>query len=353
MTIISADVHPSFTIHQSPNATSPQQTCLEYDTVLKRDTCYDMASRNGIRLEMLLEWNAPKLDCSRLFIGQKLCVHRYIYKDPSSKSDRRPSFIDPSLCMSQWTVGPTDTCYKISTVSQVPLKKILEINAHSLAGFNCSHLTVGSIVCLGGIMDEGHLDDDFNLNDGLFDTPSSSTHHSLSKRYYRKVVKRRKSKIQPYRPRPQPQAKKYHSPAPSANKKSYSDEGALAETNQARKAVGVAPLSWDHDLAAHAQKYSQYLASQGCQLVHSHEKGQGENLYASYGSSSNSLGQAVRLWLREKWEQGQGSLNHFTQVVWSGTKTMGCAKGVNKDKNCQVVTCRYNPPGNVIGRRPY
>ena len=40
---------------------------------------------------------------------------------------------------------------------------------------------------------------------------------------------------------------------------------------------------------------------------------------------------------------------HFTQVVWKGSKTLGC--GIATGKYSWVV-CRYGPPGNMMGDFP-
>jgi pathogenesis-related protein 1 len=233
----------------------------------------------------------------------------------------------------QWHVGKGDTCQEISKVTGVSVEKLIEINKASPTGFNCSNLPIGSVVCLGS--EEESSASFLDQGDDVFS--------HLEARYWKKKRKYAVKVVQ----------SKVSSGKVSAN--AFYDQGALEETNKARRAVGVGPLSWDHKLASSALQYSQYLASQGCKLVHSHEPGHGENLYAMYGSSggSTSLANAVQLWVKEKWHWTMGQLNHFTQVVWSGTQKMGCAQGVNHEKNCQVVTCRYWPQGNIIGRKPF
>ncbi|KAL6210012.1 hypothetical protein ACLB2K_020950 [Fragaria x ananassa] len=66
--------------------------------------------------------------------------------------------------------------------------------------------------------------------------------------------------------------------------------------NAARAAVGVAPLTWDDQVARFAQDYANTHVGD-CQLVHS--GGQyGENLAMSTGDLSGT--DAVNLWIREK-----------------------------------------------------
>lgn len=72
---------------------------------------------------------------------------------------------------------------------------------------------------------------------------------------------------------------------------------------------------------------------------------------------------AVDLWYNEGSQYNYSNpgfspaTGHFTQVVWVGSKQLGCAvgncpNGVNvSGQNWQypMYFCEYNPPGNVIG----
>ncbi|EFJ45355.1 hypothetical protein VOLCADRAFT_106085 [Volvox carteri f. nagariensis] len=50
--------------------------------------------------------------------------------------------------------------------------------------------------------------------------------------------------------------------------------------------------------------------------------------------------------------RGQTSeIGAFTQVVWASTAQVGC--GAARGTNCYVVSCRYAPPGNIIGDSYY
>ena len=288
-------------IHLNTSSLALSHQCIDFYTIKSSDTCFDIASQYGITMDLMHAWN-PSLSCKHLIPGKSMCVQ--------GLSMGIPSFINPSQCVQQWHVQTNDTCADISLVTSVPTKTLEAINRDSPAGFDCHNLKVGSVVCLG---------------------PEQKSPRLLARH-------------------------KVHSKSLHAHEKSaffMHDDGALEETNRARKAVGVKPISWDASLAKAAYQYSQHLASQGCKLVHSGQHGQGENLYASYGSSSGSMANAVKLWVKEKWNWTRGQMNHFTQVVWSGTSKMGCAKGINTQKKCQVVTCRYWPQGNIIGRKPY
>jgi hypothetical protein len=46
-----------------------------------------------------------------------------------------------------------------------------------------------------------------------------------------------------------------------------------------------------------------------------------------------------------------GVCGHYTQIVWRKTRSVGCA--VAADPGREVWVCEYDPPGNVVGYRPY
>ena len=63
--------------------------------------------------------------------------------------------------------------------------------------------------------------------------------------------------------------------------------------------------------------------------------------------------QGIQMWIDEKpgWTYGSGEFNHYTQVMWEGSKEVGCA--LYQKSGCGVVVCRYLPAGNVVGRNPW
>jgi hypothetical protein len=84
---------------------------------------------------------------------------------------------------------------------------------------------------------------------------------------------------------------------------------------------------------------------------HSHIAGLGENLAeASY--SSFTCTDAVNLFVAERkycpCPTFSEQTGHFTQVVWKGTTAVGC--GWAQCNGFVLITCRYSPPGNVIGQ---
>ncbi|OIV91603.1 hypothetical protein TanjilG_09015 [Lupinus angustifolius] len=125
--------------------------------------------------------------------------------------------------------------------------------------------------------------------------------------------------------------------------------------NQARKEVGVGPLSWNKTLEAYAQNYANGRVKD-CQMEHSNGP-YGENLAEGYGDMKGS--DAVKFWLTEKPNYNYESnscvndeCGHYTQIVWRNSVYLGCAR-VKCDNNWVFVICNYSPPGNYMGERPY
>ncbi|KAF8516969.1 PR-1-like protein [Hysterangium stoloniferum] len=127
----------------------------------------------------------------------------------------------------------------------------------------------------------------------------------------------------------------------------------LSTHNAARAAHGASPLTYSQSLAAKAQQWVD-----GC--VFKHSGGTlgpfGENLAAGTGDGYG-IKEAIASWTGEASEYNSNNPvpSHFTQVVWKGTKEVGCAL-----KNCNGIfdssfglahfyTCEYSPQGNVLG----
>jgi pathogenesis-related protein 1 len=144
-------------------------------------------------------------------------------------------------------------------------------------------------------------------------------------------------------------------------------EEILAVHNQARKALGVAPLVWSQDLAGFAQQWAEKCAADNCRLGHRPYAGKwkqlyGENCAMNYGEKYGAKAPAVQgcyQWLAEKKfykRKKQGSdwykTGHYTQMVWRKSTEMGV--GVAKCRNGgYIVVANYNPAGNMIGETAY
>jgi pathogenesis-related protein 1 len=131
--------------------------------------------------------------------------------------------------------------------------------------------------------------------------------------------------------------------------------GLTAAHNDARAEVGVPPLKWSRELARHAQSWAEKLAKDGCALEHRRDDPYGENLYWSSGAASASA--VVAKWAAEasgynhRRNSCKGVCGHYTQMVWSDTRSLGC--GVASCDNGEVWVCNYDPPGNVVGQSPH
>lgn len=125
--------------------------------------------------------------------------------------------------------------------------------------------------------------------------------------------------------------------------------------------VNTPDLVWNAKLANDAQGYALQLANSGT-FRHS-GVGDGENLYVGTGSSVKPFSIAAYLWYEERNRFnynsifnynffGIGKLGHFTQMVWSNSRQVGCA-GASISVGGGVKTyyvCRYSPAGNVRGK---
>jgi uncharacterized protein YkwD len=160
-----------------------------------------------------------------------------------------------------------------------------------------------------------------------------------------------------YHPPPAYQPPSYQPPAypPPAGAPASLAREMLNAHNTVRARVGVPPLTWSAQLAAVAQQWANHLIASGG-FSHRPDNRYGENLYAISGAAA-SPAQAVGAWAGEargydyRSNTCYGMCGHYTQIVWRGTTSVGCA--VATDPEREVWVCNYNPPGNVVGYRPY
>jgi len=125
----------------------------------------------------------------------------------------------------------------------------------------------------------------------------------------------------------------------------------LAAHNQVRAKHCAPPLVWSAEVARSAQRWADSLAARGCAFEHSRSS-YGENLAAG---TEGALGpaEAVEMWYAEAkkydWRAAKFSMTagHFTQVVWVGSRSLGC--GISRCKGMAIYVCQYDPPGNVQG----
>ncbi len=140
----------------------------------------------------------------------------------------------------------------------------------------------------------------------------------------------------------------------------------LSVHNQERRRFNLPTLSWDPALAADAARYANQMAGNAI-FRHSAKTtraiASGENLWMgprrlySYevmvGSFLNE-----RKYFRNgaklpdfstsgRWQD----VGHYTQMIWRGTRKLGCALG--DGRNYEYLVCRYFPAGNVYGKGPF
>ncbi len=133
--------------------------------------------------------------------------------------------------------------------------------------------------------------------------------------------------------------------------------------NIERKSLGKQPLAWSNKLASEAKLWADHLATIE-RLEHAsndERKGAGENLWMG-SAGMYSAGDMVGAFISEKPLYRPGvfpdvsstgrwrDVGHYTQVIWSGTKELGCA--ISRSANNDVLVCRYWPAGNTYGQNP-
>ena len=130
----------------------------------------------------------------------------------------------------------------------------------------------------------------------------------------------------------------------------------LANHNSHRKKHQVGNLARNSEIEKVAQNYSEYLATANV-LEHSGNKKYGENLYycwSSYGVCITGE-KASQAWYNEVGKYNfdnpgfSSATGHFTQLVWKGSKEIGCGAACNNQNKC-YITCNYFPPGNYLGQ---
>jgi len=131
--------------------------------------------------------------------------------------------------------------------------------------------------------------------------------------------------------------------------------GMLAAHNQIRARVDVQPLIWSASLAARAQDWANQLLRQD-RFYHRPNSNVGENIFEISGGHA-SPAEVVEDWASEARQYNyranacRGRCGHYTQVVWRGTRELGCA--VASENGREVWVCNYSPHGNWVGERPY
>lgn len=118
--------------------------------------------------------------------------------------------------------------------------------------------------------------------------------------------------------------------------------------NIKRSIHGVHNLTWNSSLFEYASKMTQLY---DCSGILSHLGGpDGENLALGY-----TVEGAIDAWysegkLYDYKHGGDGVYNHFTQLIWNSSTSLGCATSFCNNVWGNYIVCEYYPPGNVIGQ---
>jgi uncharacterized protein YkwD len=110
----------------------------------------------------------------------------------------------------------------------------------------------------------------------------------------------------------------------------------------------VSPLTWSSELAASAQKWASK-----CKAVHGRHGRFGENL--AWGDKRTAAS-AVQSWYKgaSKYNYSKPGfrhgIGHFTQMIWKGSKRVGCGVATCPSRLGRFWVCRYAPAGNWFGR---
>ncbi len=138
----------------------------------------------------------------------------------------------------------------------------------------------------------------------------------------------------------------------------------LAAHNAERARIGTPPLVWNARLESEALRWAQHLAKTDS-FEHAPQKrgkgASGENLWMGTRASYTPR-EMVGGWIDEKKDYVPGrfpkvsrtgrwsDVGHYTQLIWYGTREVGCAVASNTEND--VLVCRYFPAGNVVGDHP-
>lgn len=157
-------------------------------------------------------------------------------------------------------------------------------------------------------------------------------------------------------------------PPPAADGPALAREAVEAHDRE-RHRVGAGDLAWDPKLAGLAQSWARHLCRGGKSppsLQHrpSTSGGPGENLWAGFTTEGSRfpIGDAVKSWASERrfYDERSGRCRggvcgHYTQLVWRGTRQVGCGVATCPAGNftATVWVCNYSPAGNIVGEKPY
>ena len=131
----------------------------------------------------------------------------------------------------------------------------------------------------------------------------------------------------------------------------------LAAHNEVRRKVGVPPLKWSNKLAARADEWAKTLAASGASKM---QGVPGQNIGYTGPPGHAKAADVVAAWSAEasNYDHEKNACidpklrcNHYTQVVWRDSASLGCATA--HDSQRDIWVCDYDPPGNNVAEKPY
>ncbi|KAK3155480.1 hypothetical protein QOZ80_2AG0148400 [Eleusine coracana subsp. coracana] len=116
------------------------------------------------------------------------------------------------------------------------------------------------------------------------------------------------------------------------------------------------PLKYTQELADRAEQWAQRYKPD-CSAASPEP---GVNVFVGNAGVTWLPSDAVAAWAAEKDNYDYGSNScaagkqcaHYKQVVWQGTKELGCAV-VDCNSGATLMTCHYEPQGNLEGQKPF
>jgi len=142
-------------------------------------------------------------------------------------------------------------------------------------------------------------------------------------------------------------------PAAASRGATRGDAGSWLDAHNRLRAKHCAPpLTWSAKLADVAQRWANALRDRGCTFDHSGGSF-GENL-AKGTIGTLDPASVVQMWYGEiaqyRFPDGGFSMKtgHFTQVVWRGSRRIGC--GHSQCNGMDTLVCEYDPAGNWEGQ---
>ncbi|KAE8734722.1 hypothetical protein F3Y22_tig00000715pilonHSYRG00024 [Hibiscus syriacus] len=138
---------------------------------------------------------------------------------------------------------------------------------------------------------------------------------------------------------------------------SYFDNNEISSDIVLRAELRLPPLRWSKKLAKFASWWAH--KRQGDRgLIHSNSD-YGENLFWGSGKDWKPR-DAVAAWAAEKRNynyktnscRNNNQCLHYTQMIWRNNLKIGCAKVVCRSGDT-LISCNYDPHGNVVGQKPF